>query len=377
MDDVPLVVLAGLLGLVAVSQVGLWAVLLQIIQQQGRILLRLDALADASRVADDHIRSDNLLPMVAAAAPAAAPQSLPVGSVIGDFQVPDLSGRLVGPAEWRGQRTLLIHWSTTCGFCELIAPDLARLGPDLERRRVRLVLASYGQAEANRRLAEEYALACSILLQPQDEPLDAFRQLGTPVAYLLDEDGRVAEPLVVGADQVLELARRVASQPAAGRKHLIGERPLSQSRIERSGLKPGSPAPAFGLPEVHGGTVRLDDYRGRRVLLVFTDPHCGPCEALAPRLAQLSRGLADAGVQVVAIGRGDAQENLAKAEQYEFTFPLALQKRWEVSRAYGIFATPVGFLIDEQGTIAREVAIGPDAIVALAHEARAVGSEKE
>jgi hypothetical protein len=42
-----------------------------------------------------------------------------------------------------------------------------------------------------------------------------------------------------------------------------------------------------------------------------------------------------------------------------------LQERWKLSQEYGIFATPVAFLIDERGVIARDVAKGIDAIRAL------------
>jgi hypothetical protein len=43
-----------------------------------------------------------------------------------------------------------------------------------------------------------------------------------------------------------------------------------------------------------------------------------------------------------------------------------LQKLWQVSRLYEMFYTPMGYLIDEHGVIARDVAVGPDAILALA-----------
>jgi peroxiredoxin len=358
MDGVPLAVLVVLLGLVVLSQLALWVVLGQVVQQQGRILLRLDHVVDAHTSPSE-------------------PVGLPVGTPIGDFQLPDLAGRSVSPDTWRGRRTLLIHWSTSCGFCDLIAPELAELESDLRTQQVRLVLASYGDAEANRRLAAEYGLSCSILLQPEGRPLAAFSQLGTPVAYVLDETGRVAEPLAHGADPVVAVARRLAARSDGRRKHLAGERPLSESRIERDGLKAGSVAPPFRLPDIYGDTVSLESYRGRRVLLVFTDPHCGPCEALAPDLARLARQGRDGGLSVVAIARGAAEDNARDAELYEFIFPVALQKRWEVSKGYGIFATPVGFLIDEQGVIVRDVAVGPDAIVALAEEGLSAGTRKE
>ena len=47
------------------------------------------------------------------------------------------------------------------------------------------------------------------------------------------------------------------------------------------------------------------------------------------------------------------------------TFPLALQRQWEISREYAMFATPVGYLIDADGIVAAGVATGPEAILAL------------
>jgi hypothetical protein len=43
-----------------------------------------------------------------------------------------------------------------------------------------------------------------------------------------------------------------------------------------------------------------------------------------------------------------------------------LQRQWEVSRDYAMFATPVGYLIGPSGVIEQDVAIGAEAIVALA-----------
>jgi peroxiredoxin len=369
MDGVSFAAIVVLLALLIVGQIGVWVVLVQVVQQQGRILVRLDGL-------QQHVDATaNLLPVIPASAPSPA---LEVGAPIGDFQVPDLTGRLVGPETWRGMRTLLVHWSTSCGFCDLIAPDLARFDADLLAHNVRLVLVSHGDAESNRRLAEEFGLTCPILLQSDVQPITAFRQFGTPVAYLLDEHGSVAEPLVSGADAVLDLVRRLASPPQpTSHRSLPGERPLSQSRIERNGLKAGSLAPAFNLPDIHNEIVTLESYRGRRVLLAFTDPHCGPCDALAPELSRLARIGPERGLEVVIIGRGDRDENRRKAEEFQFTCRVALQKRWEVSRAYGIFATPVGYLIDEHGVIIRDVAMGSDAIVALAQEGLSTVSDKE
>jgi peroxiredoxin len=153
--------------------------------------------------------------------------------------------------------------------------------------------------------------------------------------------------------------------PSQGRA-FKGRRSLDDSRINRSGLPAGTPAPSFRVPRLGGGEIALEEFRGRTVLLVFSDPGCGPCNQLAPVLEQLHRRAAD--LQILMIGRGDAESNRAKVAEHGLTFPVGLQRRWEVSRDYGIFATPVAYLINEHGVIAADVAVGDTAILALASD---------
>jgi peroxiredoxin len=225
-----------------------------------------------------------------------------------------------------------------------------------------------------RKRSRQLGLKSPILLGKEGtEALELFSDFATPAAYLLDERGRVAHPLVIGSDGALSLAREVAAGTASRR--LPGERSLAESRIERNGLKAGTAAPAFVLPDLSGRTVLLKDYLGRKLLLVFTDPHCEPCDRIAAGLARFHRQLQANGLALVMVGRGDAGENRKKAKQNRFDFPIVLQKQWEVSKQYGIFATPAAFLINEEGIVAKDVAIGPDAILELAqrllkHEAQ-------
>ena len=119
--------------------------------------------------------------------------------------------------------------------------------------------------------------------------LEAFDGLGTPAAYLLDEAGNVAAPIAMGASHVPALAREAA---AVGDPYLRlpGEKALAESRIERTGLKAGTVAPSFTLPRLDGkGDLSLSELRGKRVLLVFSSPGCGPCNALAPELEKFHR----------------------------------------------------------------------------------------
>jgi peroxiredoxin len=143
-----------------------------------------------------------------------------------------------------------------------------------------------------------------------------------------------------------------------------GNRRLTDSRIRRDGLVVGTVAPAFRLRRVGGGELSLGEFFGRRILLVFSDLACGPCMLLAPDLERLHRRSATP--QVLVISRGEAEENRTKAAEHGLTYPIVIQRRWDLSRDYGMFATPIAYLIDEKGVIAANVAVGRDAILALA-----------
>ena len=43
------------------------------------------------------------------------------------------------------------------------------------------------------------------------------------------------------------------------------------------------------------------------------------------------------------------RENRRKVEASAVEFPVVLQPGWKLSKQYGIFATPVAFLVDEGG----------------------------
>jgi peroxiredoxin len=341
---------AVLIALEALTLISIWIMLYQLMKQQGRILLRLDKLAEQN----------------GETGPSAG---LPVGTAFPSFSFPDLAGQTIALEDFLGKRVLLVNWSPQCGFCGLIAPDLSKLQPDFLKENVQLLLLSQGTAESDGKLAQEHGLVCPILLMKGAQAPEPFQSLGTPAAYLLDEQGKVSKAVAVGAEQVPSLARESVGQSTKNRKRLRGEQALGESRIERNGLKPGTPAPSFQLPDLHGSTVSLEEYRGRRVLLVFSDPHCGPCDELAPQLARLHREHRDNNLAIIMVGRGDAEENQNKAERHGVEFPVVLQEQWKLSKEYGIFATPVAFLIGEDGLIKKTVARGVEEILALAPQA--------
>jgi peroxiredoxin len=176
------------------------------------------------------------------------------------------------------------------------------------------------------------------------------------------------EPRGGAAKMIGESVAAVMNDLAAGnaqakQSNRFGNRSLDQSKLKRDGLKAGTPAPGFRLPRLEGGELALCELRGRVVVLVFSSPHCGPCQTLAPRLEELHRH--EPGLELVMISRGEPAENRDKVQEHGLTFRVVLQKQWEVSRDYAIFATPAAYLIDPAGVIVADVAVGLDAIEAL------------
>ena len=339
--------------------VGAWLAY-QLVRQNGRILLRLESIErQLGR------RS---------AAPQREAGGLPLGSPAPEFDLPDLAGVRRKLSSFRGRELLLIFFNPQCGYCTKMAADLAALPTDGRDGRPVPIVVSTGDPEANRKLMEQYGIRGVYLLQEQMEVAIQFRAQGTPMGYRIDKSGRIASELAVGGEPLLKLFASNAkptSDSAAAHAHdkSHGKQPdpsLARSRLNRSGLKSGTTAPAFQLPRIDGGELSLADLRGDRVLLVFSDPECGPCDELAPRLEELHAQRSD--LQVLMISRRDPEATRAKAAKLGLSFPIVVQKQWEVSLQYGMFATPIGYLIDEQGVLLSDVAVGVEPILALTAE---------
>jgi len=126
----------------------------------------------------------------------------------------------------------------------------------------------------------------------------------------------------------------------------------------------GDQAPAFALPDDSGGTVRLADFRGRRVILICYPAAMTPgCTRQAGDLRDASPTLAQAGIEVVAVSP-DSPERLA-AFRARDRLPyvlladvdhavLAAYGAWGPKQLYGKTVTGVirsTFVIDGSGRL--------------------------
>jgi uncharacterized membrane protein YphA (DoxX/SURF4 family)/peroxiredoxin len=135
------------------------------------------------------------------------------------------------------------------------------------------------------------------------------------------------------------------------------------------GLPVGSPAPAFSLPQLDATPLSLDTLRsdGRSVLLLFSDPNCGPCNALMPTAALWQQQYSSL-LRIIIISVGPLETNRAKQQEYRLAEVL-LQKDREVANMYQAYGTPSAVLVRPDGTIGSAVAPGAEAISALVSSA--------
>jgi peroxiredoxin Q/BCP len=129
-------------------------------------------------------------------------------------------------------------------------------------------------------------------------------------------------------------------------------------------LSPGDPAPDFALQDADGRTVKLADYRGRKVVVYFYPAAMTPgCTTQACDFRDSLDSLNAAGFAVLGISP-DKPEKLAKFRDRDaVTFPLLSDSDRSTLEAYGAFGekTMYGkkvtgvirstFVVDETGNI--------------------------
>jgi peroxiredoxin len=125
---------------------------------------------------------------------------------------------------------------------------------------------------------------------------------------------------------------------------------------ESTMLELGTTAPDFALTcVVTGKTVRRDDFRGHKALLVmFICAHCPYVKHIEKGLAALGKDYAGKPIGIVAISSNDATTHPAdspsglkqQAETLGFNFPYLYDETQAVARAYKAACTPDFFLFD-------------------------------
>jgi peroxiredoxin/uncharacterized membrane protein YphA (DoxX/SURF4 family) len=325
---------------------------LQLLQQNGRLLLRVEALEAG-------------LSLPAASDPVPPAHGLPIGSPAPQFSLPDRDDRLVSLDDLLGAKpVLLIFAEAGCAPCAALLPDLVRW----QRRyadRWTTVLITRGKPADERNVAFTKGVE-RVLFQRDTEVSQEYGCPGTPGAVLIDTQARIAGPLAMGPDEIrsyVEEAGRGADRPRRGHAPV----PLrvlpsgSQEQARPAALRIGQMAPAVRLPTLSGEPFDLAVFRGRKVVLLFFNPGCVYCQRMLPELQQYETVQATGGPHLVMVSSGNVEQNRA----LELQSVLLLDEGFTAGRAFGAGGTPSAILIDTKGRVASPLVAGATGVMEL------------
>ncbi len=355
-----------LLGLLAAQ----WWFLAHLLRQNGRLLVRIEALEEAIAAGAGGGATAGLSQNGTQPAP-----GLPVGSTAPTFSLSGLYGETLTLEALRatGKPVMLLFTDPNCGPCTAMLPEIGRWQQE-HAQKLTVSLISRGTAEENRAKMAEHGLQ-HVLLQEDWEVSEAYQVNGTPSAVLVQPDGAVGSPVVGGEEAIKALlsyavgerAQLPMMQPQAqgepcpncGKVHPTAGH-AAQAMPE--GPKVGEPAPEIKLEDLSGKSVELKDFRGSETLVLFWNPGCGFCQQMLPDLKDWEADPPEGAPKLLVVSAGTEEAN----KEMGLRSPVVLDQQFAAGRAFGAAGTPSAVLVDEEGKVASEVAVGAPAVLELA-----------
>jgi peroxiredoxin len=116
---------------------------------------------------------------------------------------------------------------------------------------------------------------------------------------------------------------------------------------------PQSAAPDFTLRGMDGKNLRLQEQRGRVVMINFWATWCAPCRQEMPHLAKLYDKYRGSGFELLAVNVDEEQPKaIGLAQKLNLKFPVLFDgEKKQVSGLYDLKAMPSTVIIDRDGRV--------------------------
>jgi peroxiredoxin/uncharacterized membrane protein YphA (DoxX/SURF4 family) len=345
---------------------GQWWFLAHLLRQNGRLLVRLEAVEESVAAGGGLALSQNGTALHQA-------EGLPVGSEAPEFGLSGLHGETLTLEALRasGKPVLLFFTDPGCGPCNAMLPDVGRWQEE-HAQKLTLALLSRGEVEESKTKAQEHGLK-SVLVQKDWEVSESYDVRGTPSAVLISPEGKISSPVAGGAEGIRNLLSyavgeraRLPMQPhqrqAQGQPCPDCGKVHAAAPTVEAAQKVGEEAPKGKLPDLEGTTVELADFRGEETLVVFWNPGCGFCRQMLPELKRWESEAPESAPRIVVVSAGTEEAN----REMGLASAVLLDQQFAAGRAFGASGTPSAVLVDAEGKVASEVAVGAPAVMELA-----------
>ncbi len=111
-------------------------------------------------------------------------------------------------------------------------------------------------------------------------------------------------------------------------------------------------APDFTGTDLSGRPLRLEQFRGRVVLLNFWATWCGPCVDEIPVFSRWQRQYGDARLQVIGVSMDDQEAAVKRfLAKHDVPYPILMGDAKLGKSFGGVYGLPQSFLIDAHGRI--------------------------
>ncbi len=111
-------------------------------------------------------------------------------------------------------------------------------------------------------------------------------------------------------------------------------------------------APDFTRIDLSGRPLRLEQFRGRVVLLNFWATWCGPCIEEIPVFSRWQRRYGDARLQVIGVSMDDEEAAVKRfLAKHDVPYPVLMGDAKLGKSFGGVYGLPQSFLIDAHGRI--------------------------